>query len=117
MAERREKIILGLARFLRGGFFRFKFPTANLVGYIACDLGISADVALLVEQCSKHYFGFKSRSIFADARALIPNISSTGCFAEIALRLSSRDVVRRVEARKIFPDNFLGCVPFDFLCA
>ena len=50
MTERREKIVLSLACFLRCDFFRFKFSAANLIGDIPCDFGVSANVALRVAQ-------------------------------------------------------------------
>ena len=50
MAERRKKIIFSLACFFCCDLFRFKFSAANLIGYVACDFGIPANVALVVAQ-------------------------------------------------------------------
>ena len=60
MAERREKVILSLACFLRCDFLSFNFSTADLIGDVACDLGVAADVSLVVAQRSQYNFGFKS---------------------------------------------------------
>jgi len=60
MAERREKVVLGLAGFLRCDFFRFKFPAANLIGDVAGDFGIAADVAFAVAQRGDDNFSLKS---------------------------------------------------------
>src|SRR5213594_1018860 len=50
MTERREKIVLSLACFFRYDLFRFKFSAANLICDVACDFGISPDVAFRVAQ-------------------------------------------------------------------
>ena len=50
VAQRRKKVILGLACFLGRDFFRFQFPAANLIGDVARDLGISSNVAVGVPQ-------------------------------------------------------------------
>ena len=52
MAQRREKIILGLACFLRCDFLSLEFPAADLIGDIACDFGIPPKFSLVVAQRS-----------------------------------------------------------------
>src|SRR6266550_7496392 len=42
MAERGQKVVLRLARFLCRDFLRFKLAAPNLVGNVACDFGETA---------------------------------------------------------------------------
>ena len=44
-------------------------------------------------------------------------MASMRCFMQIALRLIRGNILRRIEAGEIFPDNFFCPVAFDFLCA
>src|SRR5206468_7930456 len=91
MAQCRKKIVLGLARFLGCDLLSLGLPAADLIGDVACNFGIAPELSLVVAQRSKYDFGFKSRSILADAQPLITNVPVTGCFAQITLGLASSD--------------------------
>ena len=60
VAQRREKVILGPARFQRCNFLRFRFPAADLVGDVARDLGITSDIAPSVAQYGYDNLGLES---------------------------------------------------------
>jgi hypothetical protein len=59
----------------------------------------------------------ESRSIFANAQPLVANVPFARCLAQIALRLFGRNILRRVEAGEIFPDDFGRRVLLDLLGA
>ena len=48
---------------------------------------------------------------------MVTNMSIPGCFAEISFRLPSGNILGRIEAGKVLPDDFLHRISFDFLCA
>ena len=60
MAQCCQKIVLGLARFLRCDFFSLELPAADLIGDVAGDLGIAPELSLVVAQRGKYDLGFKS---------------------------------------------------------
>src|SRR5947208_3885074 len=60
MAERCQKIILGLACFLRCNFFCFKLTAAYLVGNVACDFGKTANLAAFISKRSDDKLCFES---------------------------------------------------------
>ena len=115
MAQCRKKIILGLARFLRCNFLSLELPATDLVGDVARDFGIAPKRSLVVAQRSEYDFGFKSRSILADAEPLITNVPATSCFAQITLGLASSDVFCGIETGKVLTYNFSRHVAFDLL--
>ena len=59
MAERGQKIVLRLARFLCCTFLRFKFAAPNLVGNVACDFGKAANLPGIIAKGSNDNFGFE----------------------------------------------------------
>src|SRR5215211_742483 len=60
MAERRQKIVLRLACFLRCNFFSFKLPAPYLVGDVACDFGETAKLPGVITKRSNDNLCFES---------------------------------------------------------
>jgi len=60
MAERCQKIVLSLARFLRCNFFCFKLPAAYLVGDVACNFGETANFPGFITKGSNDNLRFES---------------------------------------------------------
>src|SRR6266487_1266661 len=116
MAERRQKIVLGLACLLRRNFFRFKLAAPNLISDVACDFRETANFPGVITKRSNDNLRFESRSVFSDSQTLITNVSATGSFAQIALWFAGGNIVCCVERREVFADDFFRGVTFDFLC-
>src|SRR5215831_9030172 len=108
MAERCQKIVLRFACFLSCDFFRFKFAAPYLVGYVACDFGEPPNFPGLITKRSNDNFCFERRSVLADAKTLITNVSSTRGFSQVALRFASGNVVSCIEGGEVFADDFVG---------
>ena len=117
MAQRCEKVVLRFACFFGCDLFRFHFAGANLICNIARDFRKATNVAPAIAQRLDDDFRVKSRSIFANAESLVPIMSLAGCFAQVALRLFVRNILRRVEAGKVFSNDFVCCVLLDFFGA
>src|SRR5207237_3704987 len=117
MTKHLKYIHYGLSLYLRCAFLILGLPAADLIGDVACDFGIAPERSLVVAQRGKYDFGFKSRSILADAKPLVTNVSATGCFAQITLGLASRDVFCGIETGKVRTYNFRRHVAFDLLCS
>src|SRR5882724_8682588 len=60
MADRRQKIVLRLACFLRCNSFRFKLPAPYLVGDVACDFGETANFPVVITKRSNDNLRFES---------------------------------------------------------
>src|SRR6516162_7357780 len=106
MAERRQKIVLGLACFLRRNFFRFKLPGSNLVGDVTCDFRETANFPGVIPKGSNDNFRFESRSVFSDSQTLITNVSATARFPQIALWFAGGNIVCCIERGEVFSDDF-----------
>src|SRR5215468_7175409 len=115
MAEGCKKVVLRFACLLRCDFFCFKLAAPNLVGDVACDFGETANLPGVITKRGYDYLRFERRSVLADAQTLITNVSAARGFAEVALRFSGGNVIRRIEGGEVFADDLLSRVTFDFL--
>src|SRR5207247_11228258 len=80
-------------------------------------MGASSNRAIRVAPAREYNFGLRRRSIAADAETLITNMASPRCLMQIALPLVTPNILRRIEASKVFPDNFVCLVALNLLCA
>src|SRR5204863_5336919 len=95
----------------------FALPQRLLVcpapGEIARHFAEPAQLAARVAQRGDHRAGPESRTVLADAPSLVLDAPLTCGDFELALGLSRREVLRRVENREVLADRFRGLVADD----
>src|SRR5262249_20263027 len=68
----------------------------------------------LITKRSNDNFCFERRSVLADAKTLITNVSSTRGFSQVALRFASGNVVSCIEGGEVLADDFVARETLNF---
>src|SRR5882762_1625142 len=82
---------------------------------VARDLGEADQHAVAISRRAQHDVGPEARAILPDAPALFLETALGAGDLELAFRLSCADLLRRVEAGEVLPDNLLRAVSLDVL--